>query len=995
MKNLLLFIAAIILFSSLVSAQTQIATDDFECNDFSCGKGWNNIWSYTGRCEITTFGNPLGKYQMRGLSGCDAIRNVDTTGFTAVNVSFYATATSLENDEYCRYYYFDGKTNHEIVTLTNGQDDGKPDLYTVDITKYGLNANAGIRMYGSLSTGDYCYIDDVKLSGVTVADLNIFTKDIYLTGNIEVIEATSSITNALHTIELKLPDDTIFCTDTIMSPPTAYTTFAIKCTMPTLEYIDAKAVMYFTADPLITSTINYFNITNMQQVPSSLQINKVYFSPQVLQGGQTEIYAVLDTNLSIKTGTVTVNFPDGTTRLLGMYPTINTNEYRALITDTYLTGNVGFIIRFESGNFYTRYSGSYNVIPFSVDYVAAVGKVDSVSSVDKINVTRMTVHGTEYYAGQRGKVFVQMLDGSDSPINDSTCYTSIYYPNDQVWKYQQLMNYVDEGLYVFSFDTPYTDGVYPVTAYCTIPAINISSTLVEDDFNSGSVSGGTGWSNSWTLDSCYYESVNVYEGAYSLECYNDRDPYREFLSNDSFISLDYSFYWRGDSLESADTVRYVLKDASNTKFVLKTISDGDDDGQFHLETGTLYANVNNFNFSGTLKFAIETNNNLGNGDFYNVDKLDINLNEEIIINGTEYQTVRGTGEVHVSSDINYDAILEKGEMTNETFLNSFIFHLHFTSLTSQNLTGQLIDITLWKPFPCSHVMYVQEQYENGTVVNLTYTGKIDDSGRCVIRLEHKLNFGESYDIEVVSENYWREKLYEDYATLLLEQEMINVSCQNYRLANNFPSFNINYSVFTDGQDNLWKSCASYLDKSDNFLNEVQEFFNLDNYQGNFTFEEMESLESNWLHLIDIKDDTNYYANTIFNSLNLGSSYSFELINDSHLPINPGYVIYLANISTTYINYLEILGIPSNTWNYGVRNLTYYPPASVNTTAVAIDVWNYTDRQLTYYPPAEVNNTAVAEEVWFWQGVINGNIPTFFTNYTWNYTARYTHGEDLT
>lgn len=789
MKKLLLFMSFIIIFSSFTFAQTQIqpntliASDNFECQGFNCGKGWNNIWSYTGTCEITTRGNPIDRYQMRGLKGCDAIRTVDTTGFTNVNISFYATATSLENNEYCRYYYFDGKTNHEILSLTNGRDDGKPKLYNIDITHYGLNANAGIRMYGALSTGDYCYIDNVQFVGKTAVNtLNVFTKEKYLTGNIEVIEATSSITNADHTVELKLPDNTVFCSDTIKSPSTAYTTFATKCVMPKTEYIDAKAVMYLTNNPLIRSSIKYFNITNMQQDPGNLLINKVYFSPQVLQGGQTEIYAVLDTNLTIKTGTLTVNFPDGTTRVFGMYPTINTNEYRALITDTYLTGNVGFIIRFESGELYTRYSGSYNVIPFSVDYVANVGKVDSVSSVDNINITKMSVHGTEYYAGQRGKVFVQMLDGSDQPINDSSCYASIYYPNDQIWKYQQLMSYIDEGLYTYSFDTPYTDGVYPVTAYCTIPAINLSSTIVEDDFNSGLITGGSGWSNSWTLDSCYYESGNVYEGAYSIECYNDRNPYRNFLSNDSVVSLDYSFYWRGDSLEDTDTVRYVLWDASNTKFILKSITNGDDDGVFHLETGTLYASENNFNFSGTIKFAIETNNNLGNGDYYNIDKLEIDLNRETIINGSEYQTVRGTGEVHVSSDKKYKTILNYGEMVNDSFIDSFIFHYHIRSFSQQNETGQEIEMQLWKPFPCYYIKYVQEKFDNGTTQNLEYSGENDDIGRCNVRIEHDLDFQETYDIEIITENYWRQKLYEDDATLKLEEEMINISCQNYRLA---------------------------------------------------------------------------------------------------------------------------------------------------------------------------------------------------------------------
>jgi len=165
MKKLIIYgLITIMLVASVLA--NDIALDDFETNTFSGGIGWNNAWTYSGGCEISTAGSPIDTYHMRGGASCDALRNLDTTGYDEVNVTFYATAGSLESADHCYYYYFDGTTDHLLLDLGNGDDDNSHDPYVYDVTTYGLSPTAGIRMVASSpQAADYCYLDNVQITG--------------------------------------------------------------------------------------------------------------------------------------------------------------------------------------------------------------------------------------------------------------------------------------------------------------------------------------------------------------------------------------------------------------------------------------------------------------------------------------------------------------------------------------------------------------------------------------------------------------------------------------------------------------------------------------------------------------------------------------------------------------------------------------------------------------------------------------------------------------
>ena len=1012
-NKIIFFIFILIISSSFVLGQEVIGNDDFECEGFNCGTGWNNDWDISGTCSMTTLSSPQGDYMMRGTGNCIATRNYNNLDYGSSKISFWATATSLENGEYCRYYYYDGSNYQELLTLTNGQDDGDLRYYEYDVNP--LNDNAGIRMVSPSSTGDYCYIDTITTYGeLSVPSLNIFMDSQYPINSINSkIEMTTNLPDTEYTLELYDSSDNLFCTRTATSPSIPFTPFFVNCDMPSTEQLNARAYMYETSNPDNNKNRN-FNVITPIKDSNKLKIEKVYFSPQVLQGGSTEIFVLLnkDQNLSLTNFYTELTFPDNTTRKLSMEQTINSNEYKTFITDTFRTGNTTFTIRVEADNYYDSYTNYYTIAPYNVNFVDLVDRVSevlnvkTVESVKKLDITTMDIHGTEYLAGQKGKTFLQLLDGDSQPVTNSSCFTSIYYPNDVVWKYQQSMSYLGEGIYTYSFVVPYQSGVYPVSAFCTLPSLDIDEKDISDDFNSGSTSGGSNWATSWTQSGsglCYYESGGwwggVYEGAYSVECYNDRTFSRTFDSNSSYVTLDYSFFWRADDLEVGETVYYQIIDASSNVYTLLSVTDGDDDGVYHSETGTLSVTADSFDFDGTLTFQMTTASNLENTDYYNIDLLDITLNALIDVNTTAYQIVRGSGEIHVTTDNGeYYPILLFGELTNKSFEEDFSFHYDVISQTSQNKTGQKIELTLFKPFPCDHIINITERLTNGTLDLLEYSGSTDVLGRCVVNVEIDLNVGKTHDIEILSENYWKKQVYYDYSLALLQSEMINISCQNYILSNGLPNITIPLSTIPYGSDAMWLSCASYLDEYYHYTEVVQPFFALVNTNANFTLIEMEGIESLWRHKTDILHNLDTHASKIFDGLNLGSSYSLGLLTDPYPPTNPLYATYFASISTSYLNYASMQTIPTKVWNYSTRNLTEYPTSSVdiNYTLISDDVWNYENRTLTQNisgGSVNINTTQLVVDVWNYTGTINDNILSQVATNIWEFTYRYIHGED--
>jgi len=289
MKKLFLYLILVVLMINLASA-LQVSYDDFESDSFSGGLGWTGAWDYSNDCVITNLSNPIGNYQMRG-DVCDVIRYVDSSYYQNVQVSFYATATSLEDGDYCYYYYFDGTSYSELLTLINGDDDGVLDYYSFNVT---ANSNSGVRMFAP-NNGDYCYLDNVQVTGDILApELNVYSDLNYQKDKLISVDLTSSVSSVMHYFDVYDSNDILICSQSTPSPVIPETIFTGTCQLPDVEQNNAY-ITFSTPGANITKT---FNIVGGINNPDELSIEQVYFSSQVLQGGNTEIFAILDSFVS-------------------------------------------------------------------------------------------------------------------------------------------------------------------------------------------------------------------------------------------------------------------------------------------------------------------------------------------------------------------------------------------------------------------------------------------------------------------------------------------------------------------------------------------------------------------------------------------------------------------------------------------------------------------------------------------------------------------------
>ncbi len=740
------------------------------------------------------------------------------------------------------------------------------------------------------------------------------------------------------------------------------------------------------------------------------QTNKIYLNPfyRVELERNTDYEYVFTLDPPEKIGTMQsaiINFqmwlsPTVEFELLVDGQACNNPTYE--VHTTYAGAGEGSIF-FDCSNVITG-KGDYVVTLTSNDDTGAVTGWVDVTYAERAEVTAQ-IHGTEYAPGDATKVFLQLLDDNFDPLDNTnnTCWASIYYPDDTVYKHKQAMHYVDEGLWVYNIDSPNVAGVYMVSGLCGVGINTSEYEYISDDFESENSSGGTGWVGAWNLETCIVDDQwSGYDGDWYLDCNFDdisgsgaANRVIHSLSVDNNDELSWSFAWLGYQFGAGDELAIQIQDASGNNFTMYTIENGDDDDAWHLSTGTFTTTFDGIDLDGDIKFQVSPSASMGTNEWFQIDAIDIILSGTNTTLYTEYEEIRGSGEIHVKSDKNYEAKLSMGEMTNTSFLEDFTYHYNVTSLEHVRKADQKIELELFLPFPCPHVTEVNERFTNGSVIEITdWVGETDNNGRCVVEFWHDLDILKVYDFEIVSENYWKNIFYKDYSSMLLEQEMVNITCQNYVTANNLTNFTVPMNSIPYGADPLWLTCASYLDTAHHYIESSAQFAAVSNINYNWTLEEMEAMESDWMHLTKIKIRANTLFSAISNGLQLASDYSVGLVADPYPPTNPDYATYFASISSSYLSFQQLYGIVTGAiqvnataginsteiadtiWSSPVRTLTNFDfLVGLNTTAIS-DVWSYVTRGLTEPVTATVNTTEVSDAVW-------------------NSTVRYTHGVDLT
>lgn len=683
---ILMTLMVVMMASTVLAAPIDFATDDFECAGFNCGTGWLSGWQSTGTCNIVTANNPLGVYHLEGGNSCDIEKTFDASSYTTLQVSFYATAQSLENPDHCYYYYYDGAAYHQLLDLGNGDDDATHDLYTFDVSSYGTSANSGIRMFADVANGDRCYIDNVVITGDAPVSVNLFLDQSYQGGSSPFIDMTSNLPDTQHTLELYQSDGTLFCNEVRTSPSTPLTLFSAQCNMPSIDDTNAYAILYPTSMPGEAIT-EYFNITQPIQDPNAIKITQAYFSPQVLQGGSTEVFVLLDVGAgnTVDSAVVTLTFPDGTSRDFTMEQTGNEFEYRAFITDTFQTGTVSFSVRVESGIAFDTYGSSYEVAPYNVDFVDIVNQVGEVLQVKK-QTPSIDVLGTYYEVGDDAKVIAQVSE-QGNPINNAFCFASIYSPDNSIYLRNTLMHYVEnsDGLYVYDMpiplpeDKPGVVGVWPISVACDYDSSSVNYKVMNAIYNEGvSIPGSPTalWFDDGVYSHLQTSEINSTTDRIDveLEYYNITDPagsqsLRLFVDWEGYTTTNSEatlYFWDYDNSQWVDSenafggamtqVSYEAPKLTNESVDKYVSSNGTAKirilGDSYPNEETI--NIINEGFEGPAQSLPETGS-FGNVSFTEkVDDIDLDITTTNPLSGTSSMLITGNpiGIEHIS-DMSY------------------------------------------------------------------------------------------------------------------------------------------------------------------------------------------------------------------------------------------------------------------------------------------------------------------------------------------------------
>ena len=159
--------------ASATTLSSPLAWDNFESGGWAGGVGWSGGWSHSGDSAVTTSGSPYqGIYhlRLRSYTGI-ATRMVNLAGITAANLTFWWKAYSFESGEYATVEVNDG-TWHTVLTVNDGQDDYIYHPADIDLSSYNMVSNFQVRIASHMSnTGDYFYIDDIKIAGIVAPPL--------------------------------------------------------------------------------------------------------------------------------------------------------------------------------------------------------------------------------------------------------------------------------------------------------------------------------------------------------------------------------------------------------------------------------------------------------------------------------------------------------------------------------------------------------------------------------------------------------------------------------------------------------------------------------------------------------------------------------------------------------------------------------------------------------------------------------------------------------
>lgn len=593
----------------------------------------------------------------------------------------------------------------------------------------------------------------------------------------------------------------------------------------------------------------------------------------------------------------------------------------------------------------------------------------------------LNIFGTEYRTeDNNAKVFLQLLDSARHPIENASCYATIYYPNTTVWIDRSLMNYVDEGLHHLDVSLGTTFGVYMVSAFCDTPSTtNVS---INDNIESGTFSGGSGWDGAWTGTGEIKSDKSPF-GIYHLKFDDNEYLERNFTLDQCDIGY-LTFYAKAEDFGNIKEYCTWSYFNGSTYIPLLNITDGFHDD----ETYRYYSyDICQYNFTGNQSFIMEKSED---GKDCWTDNIDIQIQN--YFNESTYERIRGSGEIHVNDWFNNYT----QHIANEvwTWENRTLTDFNFTVNATVDLGGISAEIdNLLKSMENAN----SSLHSSIEGLNLSIQLSIDGLESDLLSVNNTLlSVNQTlYDyISLVPEMVW---LFQHRNITSFEFDVINEPLVAEYVWN-YTSRELTVTFNNLSADEVWNYNNRNITYFPDLVDEDQIADTVWNYENrNLTYinfsEVLTSINS-------IPEDVwNYTTRTL-----TGFSFLVDLTTESIADIwsysernltyyevtqidEENIARYVWNSTTRELTQSFSNITPEEVWIYANRNLTYYPDP-VDYNLVQQYVWNATTRELT-----QIFNDITAEEVWSY---LNRNLTYYevtdveydlISDYVWNETDR--------
>lgn len=720
------------------------------------------------------------------------------------------------------------------------------------------------------------------------------------------------------------------------------------------------------------------------------QSNKLFLNP---------FYRASMTNGQNYTYNVTINPPDGLSSVSSaiisfdvyISPTVNFNIWvndkscntpLYTISTTY-AGAGQSRITFDCSNIITS-SGIYTITlkPTSQNTGAITGWIDLTYSNNPIGT--MTVHGTEYTSGQKGKIWIQLINASGSDLTNAVCYTDIYTPlSTEFLERGTMTNLNHDGIYYYDLIIPTRQGVYPVIATCYYTAGQSFNYGTQFSITNGTLNTGTIFDTK-VLDANYLTTTESSAGT--------GDP-RRYLADINFTNgticaniseslfTGISIYWTGrwNSNLANDVITMWLWNYTSSKWIrLDNTITGAGTGSKSVSNSLSFNNITKAGFVNSTGSGLRLRFNdtvLADGSSSSFDYDYVAVSCDQLAN-PQWQTVKGSSELHVSNPELFTTDNGNYNITNQTLITHLvngtnISEIYYTGIFTNKFTiesGTIADreVTIeyqgLHSIPCNSIISFYFVNDTGYYQLPFNTQRQTTEDHCSINFGWNLSTLTNYQFEAHARNVWESDLRSTNTGLGSIYPLIDGGCRLWQIVKGLPNYITPKNQSNEAYNYYYRACANFYDDFYWFNKTLQQSY-IDKSQivNEQTYVQY---ESDYISSKLAEDKLTVVSTYLLDNLGAVNDYSKLLIDN---PLGDGLVNttdqrYWANVSTLY-----------QTWKL-INDSCGTGTCKINSSNLNITV------------TATVNNTAISESVWTYNGTINSNIIVQFVNVIWSFSG---------